>query len=378
MYGPRTRPAISPRRRWPLRPEPVRPEIDFSQAPFLVFWELTRACPLACRHCRAVAQPHRHPQELTTQEGLNLLDQIKSMGTPLVIITGGDPVVRPDLLEFIRYGVGLGLRVSLAPSATARLTPHFLEEARQGGLGRVSLSLDGSSPDGHDRFRGVPGSYEQTAQAIHRVKESGLPFQINTTVTQYNRRDLEALAKYVADSGAVLWDLFFLVPTGRGQEGDMLSPQEHEEALRWLYQLSQQAPFEVKTTAAEHYRRVVRQNGGGFPGHSKDGLGRAVGVNDGRGCLFVSHIGEVCPSGFLPLVAGQVRQDPLAQIYRQSPLFLALRDPDQLKGKCGRCQYRTLCGGSRARAYAVTGDPLEAEPCCIYEPDPSPGRQGVE
>ena len=328
-------------------------------SPVLVFWEMTKACPLACRHCRAVAQPQRHPQELTSGEGRDLIDQVKAMGTPLLILTGGDPMARPDLLELIAYGVGRGLRVSLAPSATSRLSDDFLEEAKDAGVGRLSLSLDGSSPQVHDGFRGVDGSFQQSLKAMGRVKQAGLPFQINTTVTSHNIHDLLGLAAFVAGSGAALWDLFFLVPTGRAQKDDGISPQEHEEVYLWLYRLSREAPFEVKTTAAEAYRRVVLQQGGN----------NRAWVNDGRGCLFVSHIGEVNPSGFLPLPTGNVRESPLAQLYQDSPIFRDLRDPDRLKGKCGVCKYRTTCGGSRARAYALTGDYLEADPSCIYQPE---------
>jgi MoaA/NifB/PqqE/SkfB family radical SAM enzyme len=332
------------------------PERD---SPVLVFWELTKACPLACRHCRAVAQPHRHPQELTTQEGREVIDQVRAMGTPLLILTGGDPMARPDLLELMAYGVERGLRVSLAPSASSRLSRDFLERAKALGAGRLSLSLDGSSPQVHDSFRGVLGSFQQTLKAIERVTEAGLPFQVNTTLSHHNLHDLPELAGFVAASGAVLWDLFFLVPTGRAQKEDAISPQEHEEVYHWLYRLSTEAPFEIKTTAAEAYRRVVLQQGGN----------NRAWVNDGRGCLFISHIGEVNPSGFLPLPTGNVRQSPLAELYRQSPIFRDLRDPDRLKGKCGVCQYRTDCGGSRARAYALTGDYLEADPSCIYQPE---------
>ena len=332
------------------------PERD---SPVLVFWELTKACPLACRHCRAVAQPQRHPLELTTQEGRDLIDQVKAMGTPLLILTGGDAMARPDLLELIAYGVGRGLRVSLAPSTTSRLSKDFLERAKALGAGRLSLSLDGSTPQVHDGFRGVAGSFQQTLKAIERVKEAGLPFQVSTTLTRHNLHDLPDLATFVAGSGAMLWDLFFLVPTGRAPKDDMISPKEHEEVYLWLFRLSWEAPFEIKTTAAEAYRRVVLQQGGN----------NRAWVNDGRGCLFVSHTGEVNPSGFLPLPAGNVRESPLAQLYRHSPIFRELRDPERLKGKCGVCRYRITCGGSRARAYALTGDYLEADPSCVYQPE---------
>jgi radical SAM protein with 4Fe4S-binding SPASM domain len=290
---------------------------------------------------------------------MDLMDQVKGMGTPLLILTGGDPMARPDLLELIAYGVERGLRVSLAPSATSRLSKNFLERARACGAGRLSLSLDGSSPRVHDSFRGITGSFRQSLRALDRVKEAGLPFQVNSTITRHNLHDLPSLARLLAQSGAVMWDLFFLVPTGRGQRDDMISPQEHEEVYLWLYQLSREAPFEIKTTAAEAYRRVVLQQGGD----------NRAWVNDGRGCLFVSHTGEINPSGFLPVSAGNVRQSSLAQLYRQSSLFQDLRDPDRLKGKCGVCQYRVVCGGSRARAYALTGDYLEADPSCIYQPE---------
>ncbi len=363
--------------------------VDFSQNPFIVFWEVTRACALACRHCRAVAQPKRHPQELTTAEGEALIDQIASMGRPLLVITGGDPMMRPDLVHLIDHATRKGLRVSLAPSATRLVTRQALERARDAGLVRVSISLDGPNAEVHDAFRRTPGSFDLTMQVLQAVGQAGLTLQVNTTVSRYNRGCLEAIADKVAEFRAVLWSVFFLVPTGRGKDEDMISPQEHEEVFNWLYDTSRRVPFDVKTTAAEHYRRVVIQrrhaeagiSGGEVrlelvaPGFSfQDGIGRATkGVNDGNGCCFISHIGEVCPSGFLPLVVGNVRQQPLPEIYRDSPIMRDLRNPDKLKGKCGRCEYKKVCGGSRARAYAVTGDYLQAEPYCIYQP----GQQAV-
>jgi radical SAM protein len=347
-------------------------DIDFDTTPFLVFWEVTRACTLACRHCRATAQPRRHPQELSQEEGFHLIDQVAEMGTPLLILSGGDPMMRPDLFDFIRHGSGKGLRVSLAPSATKLVTPEAMTRAREAGLARASISLDGSTPSIHDAFRRTPGSFQRTIRAIEATREATVPIQINTTVSRFNIHDLENIRGLVAKFGAVLWDLFFLVPTGRAHQEDMISPQDHEEVFHWLYDISSQVPFDIKTTAAEHYRRVALQRGQ-TQHHinpvSNDGISRAAkGVNDGKGCCFVSHIGEVYPSGFLPLVAGNVRERPLADIYRGSSLFRDLRNPEKLKGKCGRCPYRVLCGGSRARAYALTGDYLEAEPNCIYQP----------
>ncbi|MFH1487138.1 MAG: TIGR04053 family radical SAM/SPASM domain-containing protein [Chloroflexota bacterium] len=364
---------------------PSLAEADFNEAPFIVFWEITRACALACRHCRAVAQPHRHPQELTREEGFHLIDDIAAFGNPLLVITGGDPMMRPDLGDFIRYGTQKGLRVSLAPSATAHVTRESLQKTKDAGVKRVSLSLDGSTAEIHDAFRQTRGSFEHAVRILRDVRDIGLSLQINTTLSRHNKDDLEAIALKVEGTGAVLWSVFCLVPTGRGKDDDMVSPQEHEDVFNWLYDLSKRVPFDVKTTAAENYRRVIIQRrraeaglaatsevrlepaGAGFdPG---DGIARAAkGVNDGNGCCFISHIGEVYPSGFLPLVAGNVREESLVDVYRYSPVFCDLRDPSKLKGKCGRCEYIRICGGSRARAYAVTGDYLAAEPYCVYQP----------
>ncbi|MBI4289631.1 MAG: TIGR04053 family radical SAM/SPASM domain-containing protein [Chloroflexi bacterium] len=340
---------------------------------------MTKACALACRHCRAVAQPRRSPQELTTEEGLRLLGDIAGMGTPLMVLTGGDPLMRPDLMEFIKYGNDRGMRMSLAPSATRLVTPETMARAKEAGLARASLSLDGSTAEIHDAFRRTPGSYERTIRAIQAVGEAGVSLQINTTVTRYNLDDLKNMMDLVPKFKAVLWDLFFLVPTGRGQHDDMISPQQHETVFNWLYDLAGQAPFDIKTTAAEHYRRVAIQRrteearkaqvvtAPGF--QYRDNIRRASkGVNDGNGCCFISHIGDVYPSGFMPIVAGNVRQQSVTEIYRKSSLFLELRDTSRLTGKCGRCEYNHICGGSRARAYAMTGDYLAPEPNCVYQP----------
>ncbi|MEK7848948.1 MAG: TIGR04053 family radical SAM/SPASM domain-containing protein [Chloroflexota bacterium] len=355
--------------------------VDFAVTPFIVFWEVTRACAFACRHCRAKAQPRRHPDELTTPEGFHLIDQIAAMGAPLLVFTGGDPMMRPDLLELIGYAAQRVRRVSLAPTATARVTPQALDAAWQAGVSRFSVSLDGATAAVQDSFRGMPGSFQRTLSILEAITARGCSVQVNTTVSRFNVDSLEEVARMVVGLRPALWDLFFLVPTGRGQREDMLSPQQHEAVFRWLYRFSLTAPFDIKTTAAQHYRRVALQEAGGAgvtgPGFtSGDGIGRARGVNDGNGCCFVSHIGEVYPSGFLPLMAGNVRQTPLSQLYRESTLFRELRDLTLLKGKCGRCEYKVICGGSRSRAYAVTGDYLEAEPCCTYVPEAGDGGRG--
>jgi len=370
--------------------------IDFNQSPFTVVWEVTRACALNCVHCRAEAQPRRHPEELTTEEGYRLLDQIKSFGDPIFVITGGDPMMRRDLYDLMAYAAQeKGLRTSLTPSATALVTRERLARAQAAGVRRVALSLDGPNAEVHDAFRGFPGSFQRTMEILADVNALDLPLQINTTVCRYNLPVLEAMPALVARFQAVQWSVFFLVPTGRGKLEDMISPEEHERVLHWLYDLSKQASFDIKSTAAPHYRRVVIEReraqrraaageaeaqsalspspvqmalaGAGF--RYEDGLHRPVqGVNDGKGFVFISHLGEVCPSGFLPLVAGNVREQPLPDLYRHAPLFRDLRDPSKLKGKCGRCEYREVCGGSRARAYAVTGDYLAEEKYCVYQP----------
>lgn len=368
----------------------TRPEFedrDFSLYPFIVFWEVTRACHLACLHCRAVAHRKRDPRELATGEGINLLEEIASLQRPLLVITGGDPMMRPDLFEFIKRGTEFGLRVSLAPSATRLVTVERLEKAKRAGLIRISISLDGSDTGIHDSFRQTPGSFERTLRVIENSRQVGLSLQVNTTVSRYNLHDLENIARRVEEFGALMWSVFFLVPTGRGKNEDMVTPEQHEEAFSRLYELSRIVPFDIKTTAAEHYRRFVLQkkrleadNGAektlanahitlAAPGFSfQDGIGRpSKGVNDGDGCCFISHTGDVCPSGFLPITGGNIRQQSLTEIYRNSPLFKDLRNKLKLKGKCGVCDYNGICGGSRARAYAVTGDYLEAEPYCIYE-----------
>lgn len=361
-------------------------EANFDLAPFIVAWEITRACAFACRHCRAEAQPQRDPRELTTSEAFHLLDQIKRFGDPILVITGGDPMMRHDLYEIIRYAVQKGLRAALTPTTTRLVTPKALARVKEAGVRRVAISIDGPSAEAHDAFRAFRGSFRLARGIAQNIVAAGLSLQINTTVSRYNLHLLEEMMKLVADLGAVQWSLFFLVPTGRATAADMISPKEHEQVFHWLYGLSREAPFDIKSTAAPAYRRVIIQRerekgrpadvsgktprtlaGAGY--RYEDGLDRpARGVNDGRGFCFVSHTGDVCPSGFLPLAAGNVRQQSVVNIYRYAPLFRNLRDPERLKGRCGRCEFRHVCGGSRARAYAVTGDYLAPDPSCVHEP----------
>ena len=347
--------------------------LDFDNAPFTIAWELTRACAYACQHCRAEAQPRRDPQELDTQDALRLIDQLAGFGThPILVLTGGDPLMRRDLFEIASHATERGLRVALTPTATALPTRSRMARAREAGVRRVAFSLDAYEPEVHDRFRGFPGSFARTRASMANAAAEGLPLQINTTVCAQNVDQLERMAAMLTEWGIVQWSVFFLVPTGRGRDLEMLDAAGHERVLGWLHELTRTAPYDIKATAAPQYRRIAMQSGGTMPGagyHFGDGLARPPkGVNDGRGFMFVSHRGEVMPSGFLPLSAGSVRQEDPVTIYRRAPLFRALRDPANLKGKCGDCEFREVCGGSRARAYAVTGDVFAEDPSCPYTP----------
>jgi AdoMet-dependent heme synthase len=359
-------------------------EVDFDQTPFTLAWEITRACGLACLHCRAEAIPFRDPNELTTDEAFGLIDQAVDLGGPILVVTGGDPLMRPDVYDLLSYAVGRDLRVALSPSATGKLTRQALERVKAAGTHMLHLSLDGASADTHDRFRGVRGSYDRTLARMRDAAELDLLLQIGTTVSRHNFTELAAIGERVAQIGATVWSVFFLVPTGRGQLRDMLSPAEHEQVFHWLHDFSRTAPFHVRTIAAQHYRRVVIQaqnatahstqqprweyTGTGFSARVHKRASAMRGVNDGNGFCFVSNVGDVYPSGFLQIKAGNVRDQSLTQIYRDSSLFRSLRDPALLKGKCGACEYRAVCGGSRARAYALTGDHLAPDPSCVYVP----------
>lgn len=336
----------------------------FASAPFIVVWEVTRACALACVHCRAEAIPHRHPGELTAEEGERLIDRVAAFGPrkPLLVLTGGDPLRRRDVARLVRHGVRRGLSVGLTPSGTAAVTRARLEEVRDAGLARLAVSLDGSDADAHDAFRRVRGSYGYTMRIVDDARELGLPLQINTTVSRETVVDLPAIAEVVAGTGAVLWALFFLIPVGRARAEQGLSAAAIETVLEWAADLQARVPFGIKTTEAPHYHRVLAERGAdpraaGRPGRA---------VTDGNGFLFVDHLGAICPSGFLPLVAGNVRGDDLVGVYREHPLFVSLRDPSRLGGRCGACDFRARCGGSRARAFAATGDPLAEDPGCAY------------
>lgn len=364
-----------------VHPSTTARAIDLNERPFVAIWETTQACELACVHCRACAQPLRSPLELSTAEAERLIDEIAEMQVPVFVLTGGDPLKRPDIYELVRYAAQHGVRISLTPSATPLLTKDAIEKLKAAGLARLAVSLDGSKAEIHDAFRGVRGSYDWTLNSIQWAQELGLPVQINTTVTRRNLADFDAMVRLLETFDIVLWSVFFLVPTGRGQTADLILAEEFEEVFAKLDEVSRRASFDIKTTEAQHYRRYVAQRRAearrkNLPAARRrpapqtfDGIGRAPhGINDGKGFVFISHQGEVFPSGFLPLAAGSIRTQSLKEIYCNSLLFRALRDSSNLKGKCGVCEFRQICGGSRSRAYALTGDPFAEEPCCVYQP----------
>ncbi|MGZ8832440.1 MAG: TIGR04053 family radical SAM/SPASM domain-containing protein [Thermoanaerobaculia bacterium] len=374
--------------------------VDFNVSPFVVIWENTRACDLACRHCRAAAQPRRSQFELTTAEGFHLIDEIAEMQPKVFVITGGDPLKRDDTYEMISYAKIKGLEPSLTPSATPLLTEEAVEKMKAHGLSRIAVSLDASCAALHDDFRRVPGSFDITLRAIRAAKGLDIPVQVNTTVTRRTIADLPRMVEVLQEAGIVMWSVFFLVPTGRAKSADLVSPEEVEELFGFLYDTSKRVSFSVRTTEAMHYRRYMLQRMSAERGVSLGALrdpstglvdastlflqqgprqmpigiqpgavSRAPrGVNEGKGFVFISHIGDVFPSGFLPLKAGNVKNGSLSEIYRSSELFVSLRDNGKLKGKCGRCEFRDLCGGSRARAWSMTGDMFESDPLCTYEP----------
>lgn len=364
---------------------------DPAQAPRLVAWETTRACDLACVHCRAVAQPRPDPRQLSTEEAFRLVDDIAAFQEPVILIlTGGDPLKREDIFDVAARASRAGLRVVMSPSGT-QVTPGTVRRLKEVGIQRISVSLDGSTAALHDSFRQVPGAFAEATQSLAYAREGGLPFQINTTVTRHNRHDLANMLQLAVDLRAVTWDVFMLVPTGRGKVQMEITPEEYEETLHFVYAVSQMAPIQVKMTCAPHYKRVQIQErrrqapqagtgagpgtGSGAAPRTHPAHGFSRGCMAGFGFCFVSHIGEVGGCGYLPLLAGSVRQASLVEVYRESPLFKSIRDVNLLQGRCGTCEYRALCGGCRARALGATGNYLEQEPFCTYQPNPRMARE---
>src|SRR5262245_9265866 len=356
---------------------PHVPFPNFNEAPFLVIWEVTRACALACVHCRADAVPCRDPRELTTEEGCRLIDQVRAFGArpPLLVLTGGDPMRRPDLTQLVRYASNGGMTVAMTPSGTAAATRDRLSALKDAGLSRLAISLDGPAPETHDAFRRVRGSYAWTMRIVESAVQLDLPLQINSTVSRLTLPYIDAIAQRISELPVTLWALFFLIQTGRGAGLEQISAEECEWTLNHLYDLSLRAPFGIKTTEAPHYHRVVWQREHEHNGDAKmpalqrrRHLRAPRSVNDGNGFVFVDHIGNICPSGFLPEARGNVRTDDIGEVYRTDAMFLCLRDADALLGKCGRCQFRHVCGGSRSRAFAATGQIMASDPLCIHMP----------
>lgn len=386
-----------------------QPTYDLNDRPFLIIWETTHACDLACRHCRAEAIPEHDPLSLSTTEAKRLLEQVESFGKPrpIFIFTGGDPFKREDLFDLVGYGNELGLAMAVSPSGTPLLNEENLRRVKEYGGKAISLSIDGSTPERHDDFRQVPGSFALTMRGWQIARDINLKLQLNTTVTRYNLTDLPQIFRLVVEVGAMTWSVFFLVPTGRGKAEDEVSPAEYEAVMHFLYDCSKY--ISAKTTEGHHYKRVVLQRSildekglkveDYFDLHPiyyqlKEELQRVVAeaeieprqmivrtpmhINAGNGFVFISRRGEVFPSGFMPVSVGNVRQKSLVDIYREAPLFNDLRDPDKLTGRCGLCEFVGVCGGSRSRAYALTGDPLAAEPFCTYEPGTFPFQEELQ
>jgi len=362
---------------------------DVPPAPRLVAWEVTRRCNLACVHCRAAAANRPFPGELTLDEGRRLLDEIASIGQSVVILTGGEPLLREDLVDLVRHGSGRGLRMVLATNGTL-LTAAPMAALRDAGLRRVSVSLDAATADRHDAFRAVPGAFAGAMGGLAVLREAGLPFQINSTLTRETVDQMEGLLALAAGEGGVAWHIFLLVEVGRGRDlrEDQLSPAEYEAALEWLAAKRETATLPIKVTCAPQFQRILRQRAAPqravrsaqcaiqrIDGLNTDGLSAVEtrGCLAGTGFCFVSSRGILSPCGYLELDCGDVRQDGFVRAWRESAVLRDLRDVSRLKGKCGVCEYRAWCGGCRARAYAATGDYLAEEPCCIHVP----GRKKV-
>lgn len=370
--------------------------LDFSQRPLLVFWETTRACALACRHCRASAMPHPLPGELSVVEGRDLVRQVAAFGRPhpVLVLTGGDCLARPDIFELAGLAAELGIHPAMSPSVTPRLDPASFQRIRRAGVSIVSISLDGAQPSTHDRIRGIVGHFESTVASIRAAAAAGLKVQVNTAVMRDNLEELPEVAALLVSLGVNIWEVFFLVVTGRAAEEAQVSANECEDACHLLYDASGYG-FVVRTVEAPFFRRVAawRRDRGplgpvavartfglgdyyrrsalrlrsllGEPSHRA--AAQTVSTRDGSGIVFIAHNGDVYPAGFLPLPLGNVRERPLAEIYRDHELLRAIRSGD-FHGRCAVCEYRQLCGGSRARAYASTGDPLGEDPACSYRP----------
>ena len=346
---------------------------DYGDAPRYVYWEMTQACGLACRHCRATSKRVQHPDELTTEEGKGLLRQIAAFGDkpPTVIFSGGDPLERADLWELLDYAHGLHLTTAVTPSATPALRQDHFVRLKAHHVSAVSMSLDGSNAKRHDAVRNVGGCFDTTMRAWDWIADLQIPLLVNTVVSEASAEDLPAMYDLLRTKKLVRWSLFFLIAVGRGRHLVPVSAERAERIMRWMNGISSDAPFIIGATEAPSYRRIVleamRDEGWTAAQAATTPLYAGFGIRDGNGVAFVSKTGEVYPTGFLPVSAGNVRERGLVYIYRSSRLFNDLRDVTKFKAPCGVCQYREICGGSRARAYAQTGDYLAADPLCTHQ-----------
>ncbi|GHT10763.1 radical SAM protein [Planctomycetales bacterium] len=357
---------------------------DFGINPLMFYYEVTQACDLVCKHCRASAQEKPSADELPTDVSLRLIEQVASFPRkPHICFTGGDPLKRADIFTLIEFAVKQGLSVALTPSATPLATRKMFANAKNAGVQAFGISLDAPCSEIHDAFRGFAGSFAKTQEMLEIAKELHVPVQVNTSITRRNVHLIDDIAEYLACFGGVMmWSVFFLIPVGRGLEEQRITPQEYEDVFAKLWHHAQTKPFAVKTTEAPHYRRFVLRLGGNpldiprpFRSVTDDNISppdkvrhRApLGVTDGRGIMFVANNGKIFPAGFLPVECGQFPNDSVVDVYQHHPVFKNLQNPDNYKGRCGQCEYRYVCGGSRSRAFAVTGDYLESEPDCIYE-----------
>ena len=364
---------------------------DLSEAPIFVCWETTKACLLACKHCRAKAIRKAKAGQLDREQGLKLIDQLTGFGEPYpaLLLTGGDPLMRDDFFDLIERAKGLGIYVAVAASVTPKLNASTISRMTELGVDIMSVSLDGASPETHDRLRGIRGTWSETIQSLRLAKQLGLRTQINTTVMRSNLEELADIFHIVKETGAVAWEVFFLIRTGRGAALECLDAEECEEVMHFLFNAAHYG-VPVRTAEGPNFRRVriEREKGLAPPnGELHRRLGARLQVlegpptsppalksthtRDGKGIVFVAHDGDVYPSGFLPVSAGRVPEEDLRTIYRSSPLFIALRDSSNLKGRCGKCEYKEICGGSRSRAFAEYGDPFEEDPACPYIPNGS-------
>lgn len=339
----------------------------------LVAWETTRNCNLSCVHCRASATCGPYSGELDTAAAYRLLSQIARVGQPIIILTGGEPLLREDIFDIAAYGTQLGLRMVMAPNGTL-ITPDVAAKMAASGIKRISISLDGATAESHDRFRGVSGAFDGALRGITHAKAAGIEFQINTTITKTNLDEIPKILALAEQLGAVAHHIFLLVPTGRGKYivDQAIDAREYERTLNWFYDQRNRTSLQLKATCAPHYHRILRQRAKEegqavtFQTHGLDAVTR--GCLAGSGFCFVSHRGIVQPCGFLDLPCGDVTKDDFADIWRKAEHFQTLRDPNLLKGKCGLCEFRKVCGGCRARAYEAVGDFMAEEPLCLYDP----------